>query len=119
MKNEIEWEKIYENYMVSSEGKIYSLLTKKELKPWMTNKGYLKIDLGRNRRVYVHRLVAETFIPNSENKPTVNHLNHDKTDNRIKNLEWATYKEQTAHDIANGKREIVKGKDGRFQKKKN
>jgi hypothetical protein len=111
-----DWQKIDEAYSVSKSGKVYSHLTKKELKPWPTKKGYLKIDLGRNKRVYLHRLVAETFLPNPDNKPTVNHKDHDKTNNQLCNLEWATYKEQTFHDIATGKRVIKKGKDGRFQK---
>jgi hypothetical protein len=110
------WQKINEFYSVSNSGKVYSHLTKKELKPWLTGKGYLKIDMGRNKRVYVHRLVAETFLPNPDNKPTVNHKDHDKTNNSLSNLEWATYKEQISHDITTGKRIIKKGKDGRFQK---
>ena len=45
----------------------------------------------------MHKLVAQKYIPNSDNKPTVNHLNGIKTDNNISNLEWATYSENLAH----------------------
>lgn len=62
-------------------------------KGWKFNTGYLGIRLhGKNYQV--HRLVAETFISNKDNKPTVDHINRIKTDNRIENLRWATIQEQ-------------------------
>jgi hypothetical protein len=62
--------------------------------------GYYQVNLWKNgimTRGVVHRLVAETFIPNTEDKSCVNHKNGRKLDNRANNLEWATYKENNQH----------------------
>lgn len=59
--------------------------------------GYKTVSLSKNgiyKQEYLHRLVAESFIPNTDGKPTVDHINRDKLDNRVENLRWATYKEQ-------------------------
>lgn len=67
------------------------------LKQYLEKKGYLRVHLCNKqigKHFLVHRLVAEAFIPNPDNKPTVNHINHDRTDNRVENLEWATFSEQ-------------------------
>lgn len=88
-------------YEVSNKGRIRSLPFKysqcKILKLVPRENGYLFLTLSKNRvqkAHSVHRLVAMAFIPNPEKKPTVNHKNEIRTDNRVENLEWATYYEQ-------------------------
>lgn len=73
----------------------------KILKPRM-NKGYGGVHLHspeKSTEMSVHRLVCIAFIPNPENKPCINHLDSDRNNNVVTNLEWATYKENTQHAI--------------------
>jgi hypothetical protein len=58
---------------------------------------------GHSRQKYVHRIVAETFLPNPENKPCVNHINFDITDPKLSNLEWVTYSENNKHSVLHGR----------------
>lgn len=90
------WKAIPEfpTYEVSNFGQVRS--SRKILKPYKNHKGYLRVDIfGRNYRV--HRLVAETFLPNPENKPQVNHKDGDKSNNCLYNLEWCTQEENISH----------------------
>lgn len=87
-------------YFVSNRGEVWSIRNNRLLTLKRTPAGYLRIALsvkGRRQDVCVHRLVAEAFIPNPEGKPTVNHINEVKDDNRVENLEWATFSEQNTH----------------------
>lgn len=85
------------------------------------NKGkYLFVELckdGVRKQFLVHRLVAQAFIPNPENKPTVDHINMFKTDNKVENLRWATQTEQhTFIDQDIREREIMKNRNSPKQK---
>lgn len=89
-------------YQVSSEGRVKSLKWNKEriLKPSMDRGGYLLVNLhtgGKQKTYKVHRLVCKAFHENPENKPEVNHINEDKTDNTASNLWWCTAKENCNH----------------------
>lgn len=107
-------------YKVSNTGKVFSCKSKQTLTQALTGTtfntrpGYYRVMLykGSSRKnVAVHRLVAETFIPNPENKPQVNHIDHNTHNNNVNNLEWVTQAENIqamyAHKSKN-KGEITK-----------
>ena len=89
-------------YEVSDQGRVRSLKYGKEkiLKHGKTHDGYLKVNLwkdGHTKQTYVHRLVAESFIPNPNNLTTVNHKDEDKTNNTVSNLEWMSREDNVAY----------------------
>lgn len=104
-------------YQVSNLGNVKSYKNKdgKILIPSPNNYGYQRVGLRCNNRKLcsVHRLVAEAFISNPENKKEVNHINGIKTDNRVQNLEWSTHSENIIHAHKTGliKAHNKRGKD--------
>lgn len=67
------------------------------LSPYTHTTGYLRINLGRTTRKYVHRLVATAFIPNPDSKPYVDHIDGNRQNNEVSNLRWVTGEENAAH----------------------
>lgn len=118
----------YENiYQVSNTGRVkrigvYRNQSKKEwsreklLKPAIKENKYMFVALSKNGKVsakYIHRLVAEAFINNPLNKPTVNHKDGDRCNNTVENLEWATYLENNIHSIKVLKRDSKNSSDSK------
>lgn len=97
-------------YQVSNFGRVRNIKTDTIRKCNTRKDGYVMVKLHDNKTktkqcFQVHRLVATMFIPNPENKPTVNHINHIKNDNRVENLEWATHSEQQDEIVRQIKRQ--------------
>jgi hypothetical protein len=117
--------KNFEHYLIDIHGNVYSTLHFKHGKIFMHTPKILKSFPNKNTKYhqivlqnkkdgikptnfYVHRLVAETYIPNTDNLPEVNHIIADKNDNSVGNLEWVTKKYNIKHKILYGKPIITK-----------
>lgn len=124
----MKWKKIegYEKYSVSDTGLVRNDVTGKILLPYTTKKGYLRLHLtenGTTKNHLVHRLVAQAFIPNPCNFDTVDHINGDKTDNRVENLQWLSNQDNTKrfwNGISDERRasisNFLKGNANRYRK---
>lgn len=92
-------------YYVTEDGRVYSLYSNKWVKisehnSQKTATKYRSVGLywkGKQKRALVHRLVAQAFIPNPDNKPEINHKDGDKSNNHVSNLEWCTRQENCQH----------------------
>ena len=106
----------FPNYSVSEDGEIRNSKGK-IIKGEISNNGYRRVSLSnddiKHKKMSVHRLVAETYIPNPHNYPEVNHKNENKLDNRVSNLEWCS-----TLDNLNHSRVIEKASVAKFRKVK-
>lgn len=95
----------YENYQVSNTGKVMNVTTGKILKGQNNGRGYLFVSLyDKNhvcKQIMIHRLVAQSFVPNPDNLPQVNHIDENKHNNCVENLEWITSIDNINHGTHN------------------
>jgi hypothetical protein len=92
-------------YKATEDGKLFSVRSNRFLSLNLKPNGYVYAEfnvMGKISYIRVHRIIAETFIPNPENKEQVNHIDGDKSNNHISNLEWVTQSENALHAIKTG-----------------
>lgn len=103
----------FEDYYICKCGTVFSCLTNKWLKPGKAGKsGHLFVALRKDNKYhnsYVHRLVAETYIPNYDNLPIVEHIDDNRLNNHVSNLKWSTIKDNNLAAVANGIKNAVEG----------
>ena len=109
----------YPGYQISNQGRLWSIKSQKYLSPFTNNSGYKMINIiaanGKRKGELIHRLVALAFIDNPEKKPEVNHINRDKTNNSVDNLEWVSHSENNTI----GRKAHYKHKKTWFEKRYN
>lgn len=100
----------HKGYTVYEDGRVIGLKGT-VLRPGIASNGYFTVVIcaeGKHTTVCIHRLIAESFIPNPEGKKFVNHINSIRTDNRIENLEWCTPGENSQHAYKTGRCEATR-----------
>lgn len=102
--------KSLENYCINDHGLILNIRTRGVIIPSISKKGYLQVCLTNKNTYSIHRLVALTFIENKENKTEVNHIDGNKLNNHISNLEWNTTQENLEHKRINNLGKTLKAK---------
>lgn len=102
--SEIKGFEDFNNYIIYEDGRVYSLSSNKFLKDTYDSNDYQYINLQNNnlrKCPKKHRIVAMAFLENKDNKEQVNHIDGDKSNNHVSNLEWVTNKENRIHGIEN------------------
>jgi hypothetical protein len=99
-------------YSITSCGKVYSHISKRFLSASNNGEGYLFVRLskGEARKAYIHRLVAEAYIPNPNNYPVINHKDENPSNNNIKNIEWCTVRYNNNYGTCKERAAVSKGK---------
>lgn len=90
-----------DDYEITTDGKVFNKKWGRYVKPQPNGMGYLRVCIG-GKLMFVHRLVAEKYIPNPEGKKQINHIDGNPKNNRVENLEWVTQEENMAHAVKNG-----------------
>lgn len=123
----VEWRPVIINnkitiYEVSNIGQVRNKKRGRLLKPWVSRDGYLQVRICLTNKINIpkllHRIVAFTFIPNDdpEHKTQVNHIDGNKRNNRVENLEWCTPSENVQHAFDTGLKSVAHGSDCSYSK---
>jgi len=110
--------KSFGRYNVYADGRVYSNITNRWLKPSVDKSGYHSLRLSTDSgviRIKVHRLVAKVFIPNQNNFPQINHKDGNKSNNKVSNLEWCTAFHNNKHARDSGLNDISKSNKVRWE----
>ena len=97
-------------YKITRSGKLLNSKTYRIMKPSLCSEGYLLVGINSKTKS-LHRLIAETFIPNPLNLPCVNHKDGNKLNNKVSNLEWCTYSSNTLHAFKNNLQKPKQGSE--------
>lgn len=102
-KEEIKQIKDFPNYYITNQGRVWSAVSNRWLIPTVNTRGNHQrayVSLGRGNKRYVHRLVAEAFLPNPDNLPEIDHKDTNGLNNNVENLRWITHQDNLANPIS-------------------
>lgn len=109
----------FKNYRTDEDGNVWNAKRNHILAKDLHKSGYYRVRLCQDNKKYskfIHRMVAQKYIPNPENKPEVNHKDSDRLNNHASNLEWVTSSENSMHSFTYGSRVAIKGTNKKLSK---